>query len=60
MTVFRSDVLAPEIVLKDPEWIGIRHVLVVLDSREVVKHELVTDPRHEGEAGREDQQSGVQ
>ena len=59
MTELRVYVIAPEVMLKYHERIGICDVLVVLDSREVVKHKLVTDPGYEGDTGGEDKEDDV-
>ena len=55
-----SDVIPPEVVLENDEWVGIHDVLIVLDSRQVVEHELVTDARYEGDTGGENQECSVE
>ena len=54
-----SDVLPPEVVLEDPDWVRSRDVLIVPDSRDVIKHKLVTEPGDKGETGGEDQEGQV-
>ena len=59
MTDPGSDVLPPEVVLEDPDRVRSRDVLIVPDSRDVIKHKLVTEPGDKRETRGEDQEGQV-